>query len=158
MKIHNRPDNEMKWLVRCWTDWDSGYYTVRWQWTGDLIWVEIGIFSGKGSFRIAKCFLKTWNNVVKESTEVVPGGAVQLPGLLLQLLHVPPQHVQPEHHCMGSENEKIRGKRQKKYSLHFLTDYLRFSQTKHLPHPSTKSLLFPIKTDFNREEYLQIIF
>ncbi len=29
------------------------------------------------------------------STEVVPGGAVQLPGLLLQLLHVPPQHVQP---------------------------------------------------------------
>ncbi len=48
-------------------------------------------------------FLKKWSNKVEVSTEVVPGGAVQLPGLLLQLLHVPPQHVQPDHHCMGSE-------------------------------------------------------
>ncbi len=100
----------------------------------------------------------TKKNPKKVSTEVVPGGAVQLPGLLLQLLHVPPQHVQPEHHCMASENEKNKRKEAKKYSLHFLTDYLRFSQTKHLPHPSKKSLLFPIKTDFNREEDLQIIF
>ena len=38
-------------------------------------------------------------------TKVVPGGAIQLPGLLLQLLHVPPQHVQPEHY----EDDLLKG-------------------------------------------------